>query len=727
MSGFLAYGFKHVNQAIRCRAHDIVIHLSVKSLPWVVLPWMVFFLWNASSLHARNIHTTQNHPEHLLLHLLETLDPDDFENEAAFEEYVTGLLDVFPVELNRAGVDELLMIPGLTERMARAIVEYRKEELFHSTDDLLHVPGIGPVTLKRIQSWITVDSPGIRQSLLSSDISIQQLFRYQQAFPEAAGYTGNTEEPARYPGSPARIYHRQTLTGTRFSGNLTQVKLPGEPMDRVTDFDFTSAHLSVGPFGPLRRLVIGDYSLRFGQGLVIWNTSSFGKGGAAHNAPYRRQQGITPYRSSGQIRFFRGVASEVAVPVPLLQQHHETLFSVSAFYSNRNRSAVEVDGDTIRPPTSNPYHRTEAERFRRHNSREMVYGGNVRLKNDRWHLGVTYASYRMNRPVIPHPQSSPLQGSHNAALGSDYSLKIHNVKLFGEYAVRLSESSRSGMVQKKQSAWIAGLRGTHTESVDWIFSIRTYHPGYWSEYGNGFGEGVGVPVNQSGWYFGFRIRPFQQFIVQGFIDRFLFPEPRRGLTRTSSGWEPMLQLQYRHNKDREYQIRIRYKERSTEQEMLDAHFRTYRTADMEYRLSARLQVNHQINDRLFLRTQYDRIFFDRYSGTLKKGMAVSLVVRWQATRHLRFDMCRSLFETDDFSSRLYLFEHDLTYAMASRMVYGVGQRSYLVMRYRPASWIRIEAKYSILQYFDRPATGSGHDLRTGPQRSFAGFQFLFRY
>ncbi len=52
------------------------------------------------------------------------------------------------INLNRAGVAELTTLPGIGEVRARAIIAYREESgPFKSPEDLIAVPGIGPVIL----------------------------------------------------------------------------------------------------------------------------------------------------------------------------------------------------------------------------------------------------------------------------------------------------------------------------------------------------------------------------------------------------------------------------------------------------------------------------------------------------------------------------------------------------------------------------------------------------
>lgn len=64
------------------------------------------------------------------------------------------------VNIQTAGPDALIALPGIGPVTAERIIAYREENgLFQSPDDLLNVSGIGPVTLDRIREFIILDDP----------------------------------------------------------------------------------------------------------------------------------------------------------------------------------------------------------------------------------------------------------------------------------------------------------------------------------------------------------------------------------------------------------------------------------------------------------------------------------------------------------------------------------------------------------------------------------------
>ncbi len=66
-----------------------------------------------------------------------------------------------PVDVNRAGVDELTSLPGIGPARAAAIVRLRRERgRFETLDDLTDVKGIGLKTLERLRPLATLGAGG---------------------------------------------------------------------------------------------------------------------------------------------------------------------------------------------------------------------------------------------------------------------------------------------------------------------------------------------------------------------------------------------------------------------------------------------------------------------------------------------------------------------------------------------------------------------------------------
>ena len=60
------------------------------------------------------------------------------------------------VDLNRAGVTELMRLPGIGEKRAQAIVAARTRQPFRKLEDVLAVKGIGPAWLAKVRPNLVI-------------------------------------------------------------------------------------------------------------------------------------------------------------------------------------------------------------------------------------------------------------------------------------------------------------------------------------------------------------------------------------------------------------------------------------------------------------------------------------------------------------------------------------------------------------------------------------------
>jgi competence protein ComEA len=62
------------------------------------------------------------------------------------------------IDINSASQAELMLLPGVGERLAERIAGARARARFERVDDLRKVPGIGPTILERVRPWVFVSA-----------------------------------------------------------------------------------------------------------------------------------------------------------------------------------------------------------------------------------------------------------------------------------------------------------------------------------------------------------------------------------------------------------------------------------------------------------------------------------------------------------------------------------------------------------------------------------------
>lgn len=608
-----------------------------------------------------------------------------------------------PLDLNAAPVEALSRLPGLTPLLAQRIVAQRTTlGPYSSRSDLRFVEGLDDDVYRAIRPFTAVrvpsDSPH-QQSILR-EIEGRFIQRVTRRLDVGRGYDPSDSTRTRYAGPPTRLYTRlQLQSAHRLHLNLTLEKDPGEafqwqPSTRTYGFDHVTAHAMVRDVGPLKTLVLGDYSLAFGQGLALWRSFSFSKGRDAIAPAIRQGSGLSSYGSTEENRFFRGLGATMELPRRL---------SLTAFGSRRTLDATlttdERGRHAVTGLASSGLHRTPTEIAKKDAAGETVWGGALTWTHPTLHVGL--AGYRsafdrpLRRGAAPHERFDAAGHRHtavtayaNATLGAIYA--------FGEVA-------RSG------AAW-GGMGGVliDEENADAVVSVRHFPRHFASLYGHAFGARGRSPQNERGAYIGLRVRPAAKWTVSGYIDQYAFPWLRFATPRPSVGRDIRLLIEHAPRRWFSYYLQVRTETREEGMRHVTTEGHTVEGLHPVTRQSIRVHGEYSFSQRLRLRM---RVEGTRHSGRQETTTGILLYqgLRWRPMAWLQLDTRWSLFDTGGFGARLYTYEHDLLYTFSIPVFSGRGARHYVLFRVKPTRRIHVELKYGATHYRDVTSVGSGLD------------------
>jgi competence ComEA-like helix-hairpin-helix protein len=684
----------------------------------ITLYWLntVFLLLLSSPLSAQQQDSIRTQVERDIERAVESIDPEDSgtdpEEIAVFLQELAG----HPLNINRATVDELLQVPGLNFDLARSIVQYRSDSSpFETLGDLLNVIGLGEVTLSKIQPYITIGSGAERGRDLflnpkywTRNGRFETFSRYQQVLEKQEGYL-RPDSLGGYLGNPGKYYQRFRYTSSHLSLNLTQEKDPGEQLAGLSGFDYNGWHIAMHNNGILKDLIIGDYSVGFGQGLLLWSGGAFGKGRDVTGSVSKNDRGIRPYTSAQESNAFRGIALTIG-----------NRLQFTGFYSNRNRTASLIDPYTTRSPNQTGYHRTLNERERKNSLGQETYGGRILGRISNGYLGVSGYFNRFDKTIITGNQAYEVhnfEGTEAGGASADFRLLFGPVQFFGEAAY----SSNGGY------GIVTGSELSIDASTSLALTYRYYDPAFRSFYGSAFGEQSGTPGNEEGFYFGLAHSISNTLHISTYFDLYRFPAARFRTHQPTSGYDWMGLIEYIPFKKLSVYAQIRHKSRELEFVSSGDFGREVRLLGNDNRTGARIQAGYRVHPSVRLRTRFELVQTNNASSDNGFGTLIFQDIRLTPLPAVTLDARVTVFDTDGFDSRVYQFENDLLYVMSNSILFDRGQRMYALIKYEASEWITFWLKIAVTTYENRNVISSGLNEIKGNRRSDIGIQARLRF
>lgn len=590
-------------------------------------------------------------------------------------------LEEHPLDLNTATQEELQQLPGLTSILAFAIVRSRDRAPFEHVEDLMRVEGVTEELLTRFRRFLRVGgSEPLGNAVAIGKIRFRS--RVSQDLQQRRGFMEGT-----YPGSPQKVYNRLVARSTDLNpllgspsgerhnqswleAGLVMEKDPGERS--LNDFVAGYLTLNVQPAGS--RVILGDYVVEAGEGLVFWRSAGYSKGSEVISTIQKNGGGVKPYVSTDENSFLRGIAAETRL----------WGVRISAFVSRRSLNASVNDEGTLTSFNASGLFRTPGEVRSKGASGETLAGGIVSTIPVPG-LKVGLSGYRA---TFDHP----------VMLGGTFGFQGTTASVFGLNAswtgVRSTFFSEIARDHAGTMAGLAGVVWKPTRVLDLSMIGRTYPRDFISLHAFGFGEGGGLTQNESGLYFGLKVRPFSGTVISSYYDQFVLPW-RSSLVRFPSEGNDLLTL-VQSQLTRKLSITLQYKRKnkSTTETLSDQFDRDTRRVGMRRQSSFRatVELNSSVAFRWRSRVEWVQVGYD-LTGHREEGVLAYQDIRTYLVPKLLVNARVIAFHTDSFDSRVYEFESDLPGALNNPGLYGKGYRWYVTTRFEISSSVDLWVKY----------------------------------
>ena len=452
--------------------------------------------------------------------------------------------------------------------------------------------------------------------------------------------------------------------------------------------DFASAHLFVSGFGVVRRFVVGDYHLEFGQGLTLWSGLSFGKSSEATQIK-KYGRGIVPNTSVNENHFMRGAAFTLGFGG----------LEISGFYSNNNIDAnILVVDEDVSGLLETGNHRTINELMDKDALNIQSYGANIAYKFQRASIGITASQSRVDLLFQPSGQIFKkfyFSGNRLDNYGFDFNYNFRKVSLYGEFAAN----------SDKGFAGIIGANLFLTDRFVLTLMYRNFGKEYFSFYNNPFRESS-IGRNEQAYYFGTKVLLSKGLFLDAYADFFSFPWLKYGVSSPSSGVEYLLQLNYVPNRKLSAYLRLKMEDKKEDQRMDYAY--TPQSVSV-LRKSLRFSISYTVFDFLILKNRVEALFYDKQGNSQQGYLMFQDVLYRPENFPLSASFRYALFSTDGWDSRIYAYENDVLYAFSVPAYFDSGQRFYFMLKMDAFKNLDIWLRLARTIYRDKTSIGSGAD------------------
>lgn len=678
--------------------------------------WILLFL-----IHIGFRGWTQNFPD--IEGLLESNSIEDTED--GYQEMVNTLMYLahHKLNLNRVGFDSLKMLFLLSDSQIDQLLLFRRKHGdFAHLNELLWVPGIGPKDFDNILPFVTLGQGGEQVPGWGGRKRLRQelLAKVRMSLPRQEGYRlyapGEFEKRADYERKADNRFHGppfgstvkyKMLCNDYLQAGITLENDAGEgyfTRNQKTGFDFVSGHVRIMGKRFLQQVVVGDYRVQWGQGLVAWSGFSSGKSNVVIGNE-KSGKGFAAYTSTDENNYLRGLAVSVK-PVRGV--------TMDLFFSRKKTDGNITPADTLAEEDllsvslyQSGYHRNNNECAKKHTLKELTTGLSLHWNAAFFKLGVNALYYDFTPALIPggrQYQQYNDTGEKRWLASMDYKTALGGVYLFGEVAV-----SDNGTL-----ATVNGLRKS-TSFLSACLLYRRYDKQYVSHYAAGFGE-YSNTSNEEGVYCGLDFTLLRNLKINVYGDWFRFFSPRYLSSIPGDGWEILGEAQYNHHKFG-HALRCKYEVRPEDLKGVGSIQRE----KCEYRY----QFNYHHSDCFELRTRVSVSGYGK-GQVREQGYLLAQDVIC-ATRKANFKMQYRVawFDTDSYQSRIYAYENNVLYGYSFPAFMGEGWRSYLNLSWKPARGLTFYFKAGLIVYSDRDSISSGLTKVEGNKQVDLAFQVRF--
>lgn len=500
--------------------------------------------------------------------------------------------------------------------------------------------------------------------------------RYGQTLEKAVGY--DKSQTRHYAGSPMRLNFRYAFnTQDKLFIKVAGEKDAGEQFFRGKQrqgFDFYSGSIGLQNMGLFKTVVLGDFRLNLGQGLVAGASLLSGKGFEV-NGVRKFQTAVHAIAPTNESTFLRGGAIVLGKTK-----------TVGTLFGGKR---VGADG--------------------------IAFGGDILYRHALFKIGLRVTSTlqgRQNDRLQPYQLFSQEEDKTFNG-GMDYQVIVKKQLLFGEVAV--NKSGKIGVLQ--------GAVLTLAPVAKLAVLLRYYDKAFTAPLGKAFGS-LSKNSGETGCYVVGQYILSKKWEMNFYFDYYRLLWLSYRTDAPVDGSDVGLSVLYRISRNNALSFKYLWKSKAENQSQTFY----YKTPRERHRHKIRLTLTQQPFP-FFKAVTEIQWQLNRYpvSSASYQGLLLMQDLAFdfpKCNAAVRFRI--AYFDTDRYEERLYAYEHDVYYAFTIGSYYYRGVRAYLVLRYR-YRWLTLWLRLARTCYLDRTGIGSGLDKIGKPHKTDIRLQIMFNF
>lgn len=646
------------------------------------------------------------------------------ENEINTEEWEESLTELAnnPVQLNTASRETLERIPILNPEQVENLSYYLyRYGPIVNLSELLLVEGMDARTMRWLRPFVRVgaieetriDYPPMKKALLYGKHEIR--WSMGETIQKKNGYDALADSTDRYMGDPMHASFRYGFDyKDQLQWGVVLEKDPGELWwdGKKGGADYVSMHLLVKDSKRRNTLIIGDYKVRFGQGLVCGSAFSLGKN-TSGGVPELSGPMISRHFSASEMNFLRGVAFRLTLKPYVLEKGRRFGIDLSTFLSSKKLD-YSIENGLFTSIISTGLHRTFSEKEHQEKMRQSVIGGHLQFRWTNLTIGATALGWLNDASMAQSNDSWAIfnvKGNKGGNVSADFRTVWKGLLAYGEFALD----------QNGHHALLTGISFKPFPRMNVSIVGRKYTASYQGLFSNSFSEGTSTR-NEEGLYSCTDFQLAKRIRFSGYLDVFRFPWLRYSVNSPSWGKDVAAEWTMTVGKNGlvKFMIKSKSKEKNSSLDELPTH---------PIKSDRKEQMRLQISQKLGLLSMKTLLYGNSYHFINQegKGYAVAQDIGFEGIGSKFSAVLHTvLFNTETWENKIYLWEKDLPGAFSMPMLYGQGFRTALFVRCN-FSKLSIQMKYADSAQPGLDVLGIGSEQISGSRKSEVRIQLSWKF